>query len=125
MSTFIPSAEHIAASGRWHGIDADGEVLGRLATLAARVLQGKHKASYTPFLDTGDQPYPYPDFIIRTSGEQRLSGFLSWQAAYAELYFDPVLWPDFSEQRLQTAFDWFADRERRFGQVEPQEHALD
>ena len=54
MSTFMASAEYAAASGRWHVIDADGQVLGRLATAAARLLQGKHKASYTPFMDVGD-----------------------------------------------------------------------
>jgi large subunit ribosomal protein L13 len=50
----MASAEYAAASGRWHVIDADGQVLGRLATAAARLLQGKHKASYTPFMDVGD-----------------------------------------------------------------------
>jgi large subunit ribosomal protein L13 len=54
MSTFIATAQHAAESGRWHVIDADGQVLGRIATVAARLLQGKHKASYTPFIDTGD-----------------------------------------------------------------------
>jgi large subunit ribosomal protein L13 len=53
-STFVPSAEAARADRRWHMIDADGQVLGRVATVAARLLQGKHKASYTPFLDTGD-----------------------------------------------------------------------
>jgi large subunit ribosomal protein L13 len=54
MSTFVASAEHVASSGRWHLIDADGRVLGRLATQTARLLQGKHKPTYTPFVDTGD-----------------------------------------------------------------------
>src|SRR5437588_1896919 len=54
MSTFMASAGQAAAAGRWHIIDADGQVLGRLATLTARLLQGKHKATYTPFIDTGD-----------------------------------------------------------------------
>jgi large subunit ribosomal protein L13 len=54
MSTFIASADHAAAGVRWHLIDADGQVLGRIATKAARILQGKHKATYTPFIDTGD-----------------------------------------------------------------------
>jgi len=54
MSTFIASADHAATGARWHLIDADGQVLGRIATKAARILQGKHKASYTPFIDTGD-----------------------------------------------------------------------
>src|SRR5438132_13637952 len=54
MSTFIASPVDLAASARWHVIDADGRVLGRIATAAARLLQGKHKAVYTPFLDAGD-----------------------------------------------------------------------
>jgi len=64
-------------------------------------------------LDTADLP-PL-DLVIRTSGEQRLSNFLLWQAAYAELYFTDVLWPDFDGDALKAALDWFASRERRFG----------
>jgi undecaprenyl diphosphate synthase len=58
---------------------------------------------------------PDPDLIIRTSGEQRLSGFLPWQSSYAELYFTPTCWPDFSEKELDKAIDWYLHRERRFG----------
>ena len=54
MSTFMGGAREAAASARWHVIDADGRVLGRIATTAARLLQGKHKPAYVPFLDTGD-----------------------------------------------------------------------
>jgi large subunit ribosomal protein L13 len=54
MSTSVVAASHGAENVRWHVIDADGRVLGRVATAAARRLQGKHKASYTPFLDSGD-----------------------------------------------------------------------
>ena len=54
MSTTIASVKQIAESGRWHIIDADGLVLGRIATVAARLLQGKHKPIYSPFMDTGD-----------------------------------------------------------------------
>ena len=53
MSTFMATADSVQKRG-WHVIDADGQVLGRLATVAARLLQGKHKATYTPFIDTGD-----------------------------------------------------------------------
>jgi undecaprenyl diphosphate synthase len=60
---------------------------------------------------------PAPDLIIRTSGEQRLSNFLLWQAAYAELVFTDVLWPDFDEASLRRAVDDFGQRERRFGGV--------
>jgi undecaprenyl diphosphate synthase len=58
---------------------------------------------------------PDPDLVIRTSGEQRLSNFLLWQSAYAELVFDDTYWPDFGEERLRAAVDEYARRARRFG----------
>ena len=58
---------------------------------------------------------PELDLLIRTSGEVRLSNFLLWQAAYAELLFTPVLWPDFDEKAFNDALDQFAARQRRFG----------
>ena len=64
-------------------------------------------------LDTADLP-PL-DLLIRTSGEVRLSNFLLWQAAYAEMWFTDVLWPDFKPEHLQQALDAFAGRERRYG----------
>ena len=64
---------------------------------------------------------PDPDLIIRTAGELRISNFLLWQAAYAELYVTETLWPDFGREDLQNALRAFAERERRFGAVEPPE----
>ncbi len=61
---------------------------------------------------------PDPDLIIRTGGEVRLSNFLLYQAAYAELYFTDVLWPDFDEAELDKALENFASRERRYGKIE-------
>ncbi|HEX2429100.1 MAG TPA: polyprenyl diphosphate synthase [Gaiellaceae bacterium] len=58
---------------------------------------------------------PDPDLVIRTSGEQRISNFLLWQSAYAELVFDDTLWPDFGEERLRVAVEEYASRARRFG----------
>ena len=58
---------------------------------------------------------PDPDLIIRTSGEKRISNFLLWQAAYAELIFTDVLWPDFSREELENSIQEFARRERRYG----------
>jgi undecaprenyl diphosphate synthase len=58
---------------------------------------------------------PEADLLIRTGGEQRLSNFLLWEAAYAELYFSPRLWPDFTVADLEDALAAFAARERRFG----------
>jgi undecaprenyl diphosphate synthase len=64
-------------------------------------------------LDTAGLP-PL-DLLIRTSGELRLSNFLLWQAAYAELWFTDVLWPDFTAENLRQAMDAFAQRDRRYG----------
>jgi undecaprenyl diphosphate synthase len=60
---------------------------------------------------------PDPDLFIRTGGEVRISNFLLWQVAYAELYFTDCLWPDFDEAQLDAALAAFAGRERRFGDV--------
>jgi undecaprenyl diphosphate synthase len=60
---------------------------------------------------------PDPDLLIRTSGEQRISNFMLWQIAYAELYLSPVLWPNFRRQELFEAILDFQSRDRRFGRV--------
>jgi undecaprenyl diphosphate synthase len=60
---------------------------------------------------------PDPDLLIRTSGEQRVSNFLLWQMAYAELFMSPVLWPDFGRRELFEAILDYQNRERRFGRV--------
>lgn len=74
--------------------------------------------SFAAFLDTVD--IPDPDLIVRTGGEQRLSNFLLWQAAYTEFVFLPCFWPDFNNARLCEAIAAFGDRERRFGGVTAQ-----
>lgn len=66
------------------------------------------------------QDLPMVDLFIRTSGEYRISNFLLWQLAYAELYFTEICWPDFSISEFQKAIDWFGQRERRFGKVSEQ-----
>jgi len=63
---------------------------------------------------------PDPDLLIRTGGELRISNFLLWQAAYAELYFSDLLWPDFDDAALDAAFAAFRQRERRFGKTSAQ-----
>ncbi|MGB0166361.1 MAG: polyprenyl diphosphate synthase, partial [Luteibaculum sp.] len=64
--------------------------------------------------------YPDPDLLIRTSGEARISNFLLFQVAYAELYFTPVLWPDFSKEEFYRAIIDYQKRERRFGKISEQ-----
>ncbi len=78
MSTFIASAEHAAKGVRWHLIDADGQVLGRIATQAARILQGKHKATYTPFIDTGDH------VVVVNASRVKLTGRKEDQKVYRQ-----------------------------------------
>ena len=95
------------------------EILRAMRLAAARIAAGElrpqeldeavlRRGFYQPDL-------PDPDLVIRTSGECRLSNFLIWQAAYAELLISPVLWPDFRERQLLLAIDEFLSRERRFG----------
>lgn len=60
---------------------------------------------------------PAPDLLIRTGGESRISNFLLWQLAYTELYFSPVLWPDYDDEAFAEALRWYAGRQRRFGRV--------
>lgn len=62
---------------------------------------------------------PEIDLLIRTGGESRISNFMLWQAAYAELFFTDDLWPDFSPARLKQSIEWFAQRDRRFGSSAP------
>ena len=64
--------------------------------------------------------FPNPDLIIRTSGEERISNFYLWQAAYSELYFTNTLWPDFTPDDFDQALSSFSNKERRFGQTSEQ-----
>jgi undecaprenyl diphosphate synthase len=96
--------QEIAAAARHLAVEV---AAGRLAPEAI------DEALFTARLATAD--IPDPDLIIRTSGEQRLSNFLLWQAAYAEFVFLPTHWPDFDKSAFQAALDLFAQRERRFG----------
>lgn len=85
---------------------------------AARKLCGRAPAEITreTFADElWTKDIPDPDLVIRTSGEQRLSGFLLWQVAYSELFFTQTLWPDFSKEEFFDILRQYAERERRFG----------
>ena len=83
----------------------------------AAVSNGKSvdEKEFASYLVTKD--IPDPDFIIRTGGEKRLSNFLLWQAAYAELYFTDVLFPDFSGKEFDRAVEEYSSRSRRFGKI--------
>ena len=95
------------------------EIVEAARRLAADICDGRLDAraigveEFAERLDTAG--LPDPDLIIRTSGEMRLSNFLLWQAAYAELVFLPILWPDFDDAAFVAALDQYAARERRFG----------
>ena len=78
MSTYVATARHVAADDRWHVIDADGQVLGRIATATARLLQGKHKSTYTPFLDTGDH------VVVVNAAKVKLTGRKEDQKIYRQ-----------------------------------------
>jgi undecaprenyl diphosphate synthase len=98
---------------------AQDEIIRAVQTIVSAVQQGDVEPQQinanhiAEALDTADLP-PL-DLLIRTSGELRLSNFLLWQAAYSELYFTDVLWPDFDKRELQKALRSFGDRQRRFG----------
>lgn len=98
--------------GRW-------DILQAVRTVASRIAAGEldaatlDEATFGGLLSTDG--VPEPDLFIRTGGEKRISNFLMWQLAYAELYFTDVLWPEFDEQCLRDAFRDFASRQRRFG----------
>ncbi|MDC7784441.1 di-trans,poly-cis-decaprenylcistransferase [Rhodoplanes sp. TEM] len=90
------------------------------AARRAAALPALTRDVFARLLSGGDhaaEPAPDVDLLIRTGGEQRLSDFLLWECAYAELLFVPRLWPDFSAADLSDAVAWYAARERRFGGV--------
>lgn len=95
------------------------ELTRAVRTLAKKVTDGALQAGsiteddIESVLDTVG--LPDPDLLIRTSGEMRISNFLLWQMAYAELYFTDALWPDFSRKHLQEAIEEYSTRQRRFG----------
>lgn len=82
-----------------------------------QTLDGLTEEALAPYLITAEAPDV--DLLIRTGGESRISNFLLWQAAYAELFFTEDLWPEFKPARLQQALSWFAGRDRRFGSSAP------
>lgn len=90
------------------------------------ILQAARKAAQAGKSDISEKDFesylstagiPDPDLIIRTSGEQRISNYMLWQAAYSELYFTKTLWPDFRKNEFRLALEEYASRSRRFGKI--------
>jgi undecaprenyl diphosphate synthase len=125
LSTMVADAEKATAGGTRLNLvmalsyGARDEILAATKAVARAARAGRldpeslSEAQFGGFLQTAGMPDP--DLIIRTSGEQRLSNFLLWQAAYAEFVFLDVLWPDFAAQDLQGAVAEYQRRERRYG----------
>ena len=99
--------------GQWDIVQAVQRWQAEHPQADARDITQKQLANY---LSTADMPDP--DLLIRTGGEQRISNFLLWQVAYAELYFTEALWPEFDTTQLGLALEWYGTRQRRFGRVE-------
>ncbi|MBR3678546.1 MAG: di-trans,poly-cis-decaprenylcistransferase [Alistipes sp.] len=95
------------------------EIMRAARQLAERVAKGELQSGDITEQHISESLYtadiPDPDFIIRTSGECRLSNFLLWQASYAEMYFPQTLWPDFREEEFDKAMEVYAERDRRYG----------
>ncbi len=100
--------------GRWDILQA-AKKLAQDAVEHKVSLDSVEEKDFSRYLSMSD--LPEPDLFIRTSGECRVSNFLLWQIAYAELYFCDVLWPDVTEKDLDAALNEFAQRDRRFGDV--------
>lgn len=95
------------------------ELVHAVQKLALRAAAGKIDGASISEEDIQKELYPSDaddvDLLIRTGGEQRISNFLLWQISYSELYFTPVLWPDFTVDEFHKAVDWFCHRDRRYG----------
>ncbi|TVR78651.1 MAG: isoprenyl transferase [Chitinophagaceae bacterium] len=107
----------LSYSSRW-------EIIKATKNIAENIEKGLIKAEeiddnlFSEYLETKD--IPDPELLIRTSGEKRISNFLLWQLAYAELYFTETMWPDFRKKDLYQAISEFQNRERRFGKTSEQ-----
>jgi len=104
--------------GRWDMMQAMQKVIAARAAAGADMLAPVTEAEFAPHLSMSYASEP--DLFIRTGGEQRISNFLLWQLAYAELYFTDALWPDFGRAELDLAIKSYQSRERRFGRTSDQ-----
>jgi undecaprenyl diphosphate synthase len=101
-------------SGRWDIIEAVRKIA---AEVKAGNLEPENISQEDLNTALNTAPYPNPDLLIRTSGEQRISNFLLWEIAYSEIYFTNVLWPEFSTEDFYRAIIDYQGRERRFGKT--------
>ena len=117
MAQLESSTEHLDRLQLWIAFDYGGRA--ELVEATRAILREGVRHQDLSEVDIARHLYapelPDPDLVIRTSGEQRISNFLLWQSAYAELVFDETLWPDFGEERLRAAVEEYASRARRFG----------
>jgi len=104
----------LSYSGRWEIAEA-ARKMGEAVQKGELKPEDIDSCTFTSYMTTAG--IPDPDLLVRTSGERRISNFLLWQLAYAELYFTPVLWPDFRKDHFYEAVIDFQRRERRFGKV--------
>ncbi len=102
----------VAYGGRWDIVEAARSVAARAAD-GALAVEDIDAEAFAAELQLGG--IPDPDLLIRTGGEQRISNFLLWNLAYAELYFCDTLWPDFGDADFDAALAYFAQRQRRYG----------
>lgn len=111
----------VAYGGRWDIVRATQRLAAQAAAgeIAAHEINDEDLASNLELADVPD-----PDLLIRTGGEQRISNFLLWNLAYAELWFSDALWPDFGEQQFDEALAYFAKRQRRYGHTGEQAEAI-
>ena len=106
----------VSYGGRWDVVEAAKRIAARAASGAIRAAD-INEEMFSAELQLSD--LPDPDLFIRTGGDHRVSNFLLWNIAYAELFFTDVLWPDFDVPELHRALEDFAGRERRFGLTTP------
>ena len=126
LKNAIDMAEKMTAGGRLLKLNIAANYGGRwdMAQAAKKAAESGREISVESIeenLSLAD--CPDVDLMIRTGGEQRISNFLLWQSAYAEMYFTDTLWPEFSEKDLDEALSWYEGRERRFGMTSEQVQA--
>ena len=107
----------LSYSGRWEILEAVKKIAGELKSNTISP-DSINEETFNKYLSTKN--IPDPELLIRTSGEMRISNFLLWQVAYAELYFTEALWPDFRKKDLYEAIISYQKRERRFGKISEQ-----